>query len=77
MKEKIKDVYFWIGLIGVIGTAMGIKLEMLTSWGILYDALVDLFSNPFKLVTVAMAIIGVIQPKRKNKEITEEDKEVA
>ena len=57
---RIKNPYFWVGLIGVILTAMGISADMLTSWKVLFQHLFDLLSNPYMLGSVIMAIIGQI-----------------
>lgn len=56
---RFKNVLFWISILGVILATMGICPEMLTSWGTVKTAIVDLFSNPYQLVCVAIAIIGV------------------
>lgn len=60
LKVRIKNVYFWIGLVGVILTAMGISPEMLTSWQAVYDAFISLISNPFMLGSVFIAVVGVL-----------------
>ena len=59
-KVRAKNPYFWIGLIGVIFSAMGVSASMFTSWKIVWDAIVNLVSNPFMLGSVALAIIGVL-----------------
>ena len=59
IKVRIKNVWFWIGLVGVILTAMGISPETLTSWEAVYTAFVDLISNPFMLGSVFVAVLGV------------------
>ena len=56
---RMKNPWFWIGLIGVILTAMGISPEMLTSWEAVWQAIVELVSNPFMLGSVAVAVLGV------------------
>lgn len=56
---RLKNPWFWIGLVGVIFTAMGISPEMLTSWDILGQHLLDTISNPFMLGSVALAVLGV------------------
>ena len=38
---------------------MGISPETITSWTILKDQLISLISNPYMLVTVIMAVLGV------------------
>lgn len=60
IKVRAKNPWFWVGLGGVILSAMGINAEMLTSWSAVWDAIVCLFTNPFMLVSVAIAILGVL-----------------
>ena len=59
LKVRRKNPWFWVGLCGVILTAMGIHPEMLTSWGILWDNLVSMAGNPFMLGSVVLAVLGV------------------
>ena len=56
---RIKNPWFWVGLIGTILTAMGVSPEMFTTWGAVWEAVVNLFSNPFMLVSVALSVLGV------------------
>ena len=56
---RLKNPWFWVGLIGIILTATGVSPEMFTSWGILWDNLVALVKNPFMLGSVALSILGV------------------
>ena len=56
---RMKNPWFWVSLVGVILTAMGISPEMLTSWGAVIAALKELVSNPFLLGSVAVAVLGV------------------
>ena len=58
-KERFKNPWFWVGLGGVVLTAMGVSPEMLTSWELAAQAAVDLIKNPFMLCTVAIAVLGV------------------
>ncbi|MDD3267238.1 MAG: phage holin [Burkholderiales bacterium] len=59
-KVRVNNPFFWIGLIGVILTAMGVNPETFTSWSILIEQIKILFSNPYLLGTVIIAIIGVL-----------------
>ena len=59
LKVRVKNPWFWVGLVGVILTAMGINAETLTSWQAVYDALLALVSNPFMLGSVFVAVLGV------------------
>lgn len=58
-KDRFKNVYFWLGLVAVVLTALNIAPESLTSWDLVGDAIVEMFMNPFKLGTVVVAVIGV------------------
>ncbi len=59
-KVRAKNPYFWVGLIGVILTAMDVKPEMFTSWAVLVEQLKLLFGNPFMLGSVVLAVVGVL-----------------
>jgi phi LC3 family holin len=65
MKMKInlpvraKNPWFWVGLVGVVLSAMGVSPDMFTSWGAVWDAIVNLVSNPFMLGSVVLAVLGV------------------
>lgn len=62
----MKNPYFWIGLIGVILTAMGVNAESFTSWQAVGDALLALINNPYLLGSVAIAVLGVfVDPSTK------------
>ena len=56
---RAKNPWFWVSLIGVILTAMGVSPEMFTSWGAVIDAIKGLITNPFMLGSVIIAILGV------------------
>ena len=59
MNNRQNNIWFWIGLGGVILSAMGIDANMLTSWGAVKDSLIALISNPYMLGCVAVSVIGV------------------
>lgn len=59
-KVRVKNVYFWIGLIGVILTAVGANPAMLTSWTILVEQVKAAISNPFLIGCTIVAVIGYI-----------------
>lgn len=56
---RFKNPWFWVGLGGVILSAMGVSPEMFTNWGAVWEAVVNLFSNPFTLVSAVLAVLGV------------------
>ncbi len=57
---RAKNPYFWIGLLGVILTAMGVSAETFTSWTAVIEQFKLLISNPFMLGSVLLAILGVL-----------------
>ena len=56
---RFKNPWFWVGLCGTVLTAMGVSADMFTTWGAVWEAVVNLFENPFMLVSVVLAILGV------------------
>lgn len=56
---RMKNPWFWIGIIGVILSAMGVSPEMFTSWSLVWESIVGLISNPFQLGCVIVAVLGV------------------
>ena len=59
-KLRIKNVWPWIGIITLILSAMGCDPEMFTSWEIVWDEFLALVSNPFRLGTVALAVVSIL-----------------
>lgn len=59
-KVRVKNPYFWIGLIAVILAAVGVSPECLTSWAILWEKVMALLGNPFAIGCMIVAIIGYV-----------------
>ena len=60
MSARVKNPYFWIGLVGVVLTAMGVSPEMFTSWSMVLQSGKELLGNPYMLCCVVCAVIGVM-----------------
>lgn len=56
---RAKNPWFWVGICGTILAAMGVSPEMFTSWGAVWEAMVNMVRNPYMLVSVALAVLGV------------------
>ena len=56
---RFKNWAFWLGLGATVLTAMNVSPEMFTSWDAVWDAVVNLIGNPFKLGSVVLAVLGV------------------
>lgn len=58
LKRRIKNIYFWVGLAGTFLLAAGKDLSTLTTWPKLFEAIMDVFKNPYLLLYSSMAILG-------------------
>ena len=56
---RFKNPWFWVGLCGTILAAMGVSPEMFTSWDAVWEAVVNMVINPYMLVSVVLAVLGV------------------
>lgn len=56
---RFRNPWFWVGIVGVVLTALNISPESLTSWDAVGQLFVDMIANPFKLGSAALAILGV------------------
>lgn len=66
MNDRYNNPWFWIGIGGVILTAMGVSPETFTSWDVVMQQLLNLVQNPYMLVTTGLAVLGVfINPTTK------------
>ena len=59
-KVRLKNPYFWFGLVAIILTAVGAEPEIFTSWDILVGQVKQLLGNPFALGCVVAAIVGYV-----------------
>lgn len=55
---RFKNPWFWVGLIGLFLTAIGVEPATLTSWAALRQAMVDFVGNPFMIGSAAGALLG-------------------
>ena len=59
-KKRLKNPYFYFGLISVILLAADVNVKTLTDWIVLKDSIIAIFMNPVKLASVIVAITGVV-----------------
>lgn len=59
-KVRVKNPYFWIGLVGMFLCAIGVDSSTLTTWGAVVEQLKEFISNPFLIGSVVIAFIGYI-----------------
>ena len=59
MKDKLKNPYFWLSTVALVFSASGVDFNELTSWALLFDALVGIINNPVSIVAVITAFLGI------------------
>lgn len=59
IKVRIKNPWFWVGVVSVAITAIGVDPQTFTSWGAVWDGIKAVLSNPVQLVTVCLAVLSV------------------
>ena len=74
IKNRTKNVYFWLGLIGIVCNAANVDFNSLTSWSLLFQSVLGILNNPVAVMSVTMAMLGVfVDPTTKglkdNKEV--------
>lgn len=57
--SRFKNIYLYIGLIGIVFAAAGINPNTLTSWVLVKDAILGILANPVAVASVIMAVVGV------------------
>lgn len=60
-KVRVKNPWFWVGLVAMFFCAIGVDGSTITSWSILFDSLKSFASNPYLIVSVVIALLGYIQ----------------
>lgn len=59
-RSRATNGVFWFTLLCAVLSAVGLSPEMFTSWDIVWQEIVNLVSNPFRLGLAVVAIYGVI-----------------
>lgn len=57
--DRFKNPWFWIGIAGVIFTAMGVSPETFTSWEVVKESFMQVMGNPYMLGSIAITVLGV------------------
>ncbi len=52
-------LWFWIGVIGVALTAIGVDPQTFTSWSTVWEGIRTVLGNPVQLVTFALSVLAV------------------
>lgn len=57
--SRLKNPYFWVGVLGMLSLAIGVEPETLTSWGLVWDAIVQFISNPVAIFSAGLTMLSV------------------
>lgn len=55
---RFQNIWFWVGLIGLFFTSIGVDVTMLTSWDALRQAIAEFLGNPFLIGCAVIALLG-------------------
>ena len=70
---RFKNPWFWVGVVSVAITAIGVDPQTFTSWAAVWEGSKAVLDNPVQLVTMALAVLSVfIDPTTSG--ITDSDK---
>lgn len=58
-KNRFKNPWFWIGLIGIMATAVGADVKEFNSWESVGEEITEVISNPYMLGCMVAAVLGV------------------
>lgn len=56
---RMKNPWFWVGIVSVALTAIGVDPQTFTSWQAVWQGIVSVAQNPVQLVTVCLAVLSV------------------
>lgn len=56
---KFKNPYFWLSVFALIFSASGVDFSQLTSWGLLWEALLSILNNPTSILSIITAFLGI------------------
>lgn len=56
---RFKNPWFWVGVVSVSITAIGVDPMTFTSWAAVLDGIKAVLSNPVQLCTMFLAVLSV------------------
>ena len=56
---RLKNPWFWVGVISVALTAIGVDPMTFTSWSAVWEGIKAVLANPVQLCTVVLAVLAV------------------
>lgn len=59
MKVRVRNPWFWVGVVSVAITAIGVDPQTFTSWAAVWEGVKSVLSNPVQLCTMCLAVLSV------------------
>ena len=59
IKVRVRNPWFWVGVVSVAITAIGVDPLTFTSWAAVWEGIKAVLSNPVQLVTMCLAVLSV------------------
>ena len=56
---RMKNPWFWVGVVSVAITAIGVDPQTFTSWSAVWMGIKGVLSNPVQLCTMCLAVLSV------------------
>lgn len=56
---RLKNPWFWVGVISIAIASIGLDPTTMTTWGAVWAAALAVLHNPVQLVTVVLAVLAV------------------
>lgn len=56
---RMKNPWFWVGVLSVAITAIGVDPQTFTSWVAVWEGIKAVAQNPVQLVTMVLAVLSV------------------
>lgn len=56
---RLKNPWFWVGVVSVAIASIGLDASTLTSWEAVAAAALDVLRNPVQVVTLALAVLAI------------------
>lgn len=56
---RMKNPWFWVGVVSVALTAIGVDPQTFTSWASVWEGIKMVLNNPVQLVTLCLAVLSV------------------
>lgn len=56
---RMKNPWFWVGVVSVAITAIGVDPQTFTSWAAVWEGVKGVLSNPVQLCTMCLAVLSV------------------